>query len=82
MAWGLALVVAGCSSSETEPLQRWELPAGRPAAIALADLQQRWTDLDDGTVLVPAEDLDAVLEDRARWAAYAQALEAAGRWAR
>lgn len=38
-------------------------------------------DTPDDTTTAPAEDLDELLADRARWRSRAIALERAGRWA-
>jgi len=88
----------GCSCPPVIPPHRVPdplLPAGRPPDRS-SDFRARldlglWADspgpdgwpntLDDTTTL-PALDLDDLLADRAEWKAYAEALEAAGRWTR
>lgn len=87
---------AGCCSAPPPPPHRVPdplLPAGKPPDrgpdFAARQELGLWLDsngpdgwantLDDQTTL-PALDLDDLLADRAEWKAYAEALEAAGRW--
>ena len=77
------LLLAGCSRSETvPPLERWPLPPGRPDHLALEDRAGAWVFRSDGWVEIPGTDLVDLLAERARWRAYAAALESAGRWER
>lgn len=50
--------------------------------MALARLAERWTQDAAGRAVLPSEDLEAVLSDRARWRAWALALEASVEWER
>lgn len=91
--WLLVIALVGCCAPETIPetLPAPLLPPGRPPSRNLAALESAWIyssgpdgqplTLDD-EVSMPVVDLGDVLQDRAEWRAYAEALEAAGRWVR
>jgi len=80
----LAVVAVGCCS---EPplvtLTYPPIPAGKPAdqTTELLKRERLWveggTELGDLWITLPAGDLDLILIDRARWKAWASALEVA-----
>lgn len=68
------LFLAACNAAPPPaPAPRPLLPAGRPAEMLLTP--EAWRDLDDGTVAVPAADLDALLYTLILWKRWAETLE-------
>lgn len=74
--------VSGCCSKPQVVRVPADLPlflAPPDRTAALVERSSQWADTEDGIVLVPQNDLELILLDRAQWRAYAKALEEAGR---